>query len=51
MKRQSDVEFAAFIGIGWADAKHDICLQPADGGQREFGVLLNRPEAIEEWAA
>jgi transposase len=50
MKRQSDAEFAAFIGIDWADAKHDICLQPADGGHRKFGVLPNRPEAIEEWA-
>ena len=50
MKRQSDAEFAAFIGIDWADAKHDICLQPANGGHREFGVLPNRPEAIEEWA-
>ena len=50
MKRQSDAEFAAVIGIDWADAKHDICLQPADGGHREFGVLPNRPEAIEEWA-
>jgi hypothetical protein len=30
MKRQSDIEFAAFIGIDWADAKHDICLQPTE---------------------
>ncbi len=22
-------EFAAFIGLDWADAKHDICLQVA----------------------
>lgn len=50
MKRQPDIEFAAFIGIDWADAKHDICLQPADSEERECSVLPHRPEAIEEWA-
>ena len=29
-------EFAAFIGLDWADAKHDICLQVADCDKREF---------------
>jgi hypothetical protein len=28
-------EFAAFIGIDWADAKHDICLQAANAARRE----------------
>jgi len=50
MKRQSDTEFAALIGIDWADAKHDICLQPADSEEWECSVLPHRPEAIEEWA-
>ena len=26
-------EFTAFIGIDWADTKHDICLQPAHSQQ------------------
>jgi len=30
MKPLSD-EFTAFIGIDWADRKHDICLQGAHG--------------------
>ena len=46
----SKVEFAAIVGIDWADRKHDICLQPMPGGQREFAVLEQRPEAIDEWA-
>ncbi|MDA3876656.1 MAG: hypothetical protein PF483_06165 [Halothiobacillus sp.] len=46
---QSDGEFAAFIGIDWADIKHDICLQPADGVQREFAVLPHRPADIDDW--
>ena len=49
MKRRLDTEFAAFVGIDWADAKHDVCLQPAVGGRREFSVLAHRPEAIEVW--
>ncbi len=51
MKPQSDNEFAAFVGIDWADAKHDICLQPANSEQREFSVLPHRPEAIAQWAS
>lgn len=46
----SEAEFAAFIGIDWADAKHDICLQSADSDRREFAVLEHRPNAIEQWA-
>jgi transposase len=45
-----DTEFAAFIGIDWADAKHDVCVQSAASGQRERSVLAHRPEAIEAWA-
>jgi len=43
-------EFAVFIGLDWADAKHDICLQVADSDKRELTVLEHRPEAIESWA-
>lgn len=50
MKRQSDNAFAAFVGIDWADAKHDICLQAAHTDQREFSVLPHRPDTIEAWA-
>ena len=43
-------EFAAFIGLDWADAKHDICLQAAGSDKKEYKVLKHRPEAIETWA-
>ena len=49
MKRISTEEFAAFIGLDWADAKHDICLQVAGSAHREFFVLEHRPEAIDAW--
>jgi transposase len=50
MKPHPDGEFAAFVGIDWADAKHDICLQAANSEEREFSVLAHRSAAIEAWA-
>ena len=47
----SESKFAAFIGIDWADTKHDICLQAADSTQREFTVLPHRPADIDVWVA
>jgi transposase len=49
MKPQAPEAFAAFIGLDWADAKHDICLQAAGSERREFLVLEHRPEAIDTW--
>jgi len=31
--------FAAFVGIDWADRKHDICLQVAGGDSVELSVI------------
>ena len=50
MKTSSDSEFAAFVGIDWADRKHDVCLQAAGSSKRELSVLPHRPEAIAQWA-
>src|SRR4029434_4882759 len=49
MKRESQEEFAAFVGLDWADAKHDICLQATGTERREFLILEHRPEAINAW--
>src|SRR4029453_4699954 len=49
MKHMAQEEFAAFVGLDWADAKHDICLQAAGTARREFGGLEHSPEAIEAW--
>lgn len=51
MKPKPDVEFAAFVGIDWADAKHDMCLQAANNEQREWAVVAHRPAAIDTWAS
>lgn len=42
--------FAAWIGLDWADGKHDVCLQAADHPRRERSVIVHSPEAIDEWA-
>ena len=43
-------EFAAFIGIDWADRKHDICLQVAGADTFELSVIEHRPTVIDAWA-
>ena len=50
MNTPSSTEFAAFVGIDWADRKHDVCLLPAGSNKHEFSVLPHRPEAISQWA-
>ena len=43
-------QFTAVIGIDWADAKHDICVQACDSDTREFSRIVHKVEAIDEWA-
>lgn len=42
-------EVAAYIGIDWADRKHDICLHDISSNTQEFCVIEHRPETIDEW--
>jgi transposase len=49
MTSTSHDTFAAFVGIDWADAKHDGCLQAADSAKRECFQLEHTPEAIDAW--
>jgi transposase len=48
--QEEPTEFAAFIGIDWADKKHDICLSLPGSDKREQSVIEHRPAAIEAWA-
>jgi transposase len=43
-------QFTAYVGIDWADLKHDICLQPAGSEQREFDCFVHKADRIEQWA-
>ena len=44
-------DFAATIGWDWADQKHDLWIQPADGSKAQHLRLEQTPEAIHEWVA
>ena len=43
-------DYAALIGIDWADRKHDICLLDPTTGGREASILGHSPKTIDEWA-
>jgi len=47
----SPTEFAAYVGIDWANQKHTCSLRAADSQRIENYELDNTPEAVEKWAA
>lgn len=47
----AEPQFAAFVGIDWADRKHAWALQTARSPQRECGEVTHTPEAVEDWVA
>jgi len=49
MNEQKPVIYSAYVGIDWADSKHDVCICPSDSDAREFDVILHHPEAIDAW--
>jgi transposase len=50
MGTSSNKSFTAFIGMDWADTKHDVCIQAAGEEQREFSCIEHKVEAIDAWA-
>jgi transposase len=50
MTAATTAPFTAYVGIDWADRKHDFCLQAAASTAVEFGVIEHTPESIEKWA-
>lgn len=49
MNSQSNDLFTAFIGIDWADTKHDVCVQAAGSSEREFDCIQHQVDHIEQW--
>lgn len=43
-------QYSAFVGIDWANDKHDICLQDPINNKREFSIIKHNVEDIETWA-
>ena len=48
---RTENDYAAFIGIDWADEKHAFSLQVAGQNRRETGILEQKPEVIGPWVA
>lgn len=44
-------QFAALIGIDWADKRHAVCLRAATATASEHSVLEHTPEALAAWLA
>jgi transposase len=42
-------QYAAYLGIDWADKKHDLCLVEAATGKQTKLVLAHTPQAIAEY--
>ena len=49
MNDQEAVVYSVYVGIDWADSKHDVCIQPTTSDERVFDVIPHRPEAIDVW--
>ena len=41
--------YVAYVGIDWADQKHDLCLFDLITQQFEYSVIGSQPEAIATW--
>jgi hypothetical protein len=48
MNKTSD-NFSVYVGLDWADKKHDICVQVKGEDLRTFSVILHSPESIDDW--
>jgi transposase len=49
MNKQEIVVYSVYVGIDWANSKHDVCVQQANSEAREFDVIQHRAEAIDTW--
>ncbi len=43
-------DFAALIGIDWADKKHDVCQHPTGSNNYLYSVISSQPESLHDWA-
>jgi transposase len=43
-------DFAAFVGLDWADASHQVCLRAVGSARDEQRIVWQKPEALQAWA-
>ena len=49
MDQPTSAAFTAYVGIDWADTKHDVCIESGIEGEREFAVIPHQAKDINEW--
>lgn len=49
--QSNEANFAAFIGLDWADQAHALCLYDCATGRSENSTLAHTPEALAAWSA
>jgi transposase len=47
----SNPQVVAWVGLDWADQRHEIRLQPADSARPESFTVEQKPEALHAWVA
>ena len=50
MNSENVESYTAYIGIDWADKKHDICIQSDQLNNDEYAVVSNKIEEVDAWA-
>ena len=48
-EKELEKAIGAWIGIDWADEKHDVSLYDMASGKQEAFVIRQTPEALQEW--
>jgi transposase len=48
-EKELEKPIRAWIGIDWADEKHDVSLYDVATGRQEASVIRQTPEALQEW--
>jgi transposase len=50
MSMSHHADYAALVGIDWADTQHDFCWRATGSAQEAYGVIGYMPEEIDQWA-
>jgi transposase len=50
MKTPRETVYQAYVGMDWADKKHDVCIQCGQSGDREFDQVPHQPQRLDEWS-
>src|SRR5262245_28333216 len=48
-EKEREKEIQAWMGIDWADEKHDVSVYDVASGKQEALVIRQTPEALQEW--